>query len=367
MNRDVADPERPTASVDVAASAGSGDARQPWRDAVVVGGGVVGLCVAIRLRERGVPVRIVAAEMATDAIRPKRAGEWPPSPASPRAAAVWYPYRAEPPDRVERWAVDTLHELRRISADLAAGVSDIVLTELFAAPAHDEGWHGAVGVERIREGLAEGAVEALRMRVPMIDTPIYLPYLVRRFKTAGGTIERLVVHDLAELRAEGRLVVNCTGLGARQLCGDEAVYPVRGQVLRVEKPSTPHHVVHDTPAGEVTYVFSRSGDCILGGTAEDDVWDETTDDATVDGIRARCAALVPETAGLRILERAVGLRPARHGSVRVEAEEMRGGCLLIHDYGHGGSGFTLSWGCADEVLRLAGVHRLGGGDGTVGR
>jgi D-amino-acid oxidase len=40
-------------------------------------------------------------------------------------------------------------------------------------------------------------------------------------------------------------------------------------------------------------------------------------------------------------------------SVRLELEERPGGRAVIHDYGHGGSGYTLSWGCAEEVAALA--------------
>lgn len=324
------------------------------REAVVVGGGVSGLSVGIRVLEAGLPVTLVAAELATDPITPKQGGEWPPSPASPRAAAVWYPYRAEPRDLVERWSVETLHTLRRIAAEEPeAGVSEVELLELFAPaqPVPEEGWHAAAGAERVAEGLPPGFAVGLRMRVPFIDTPVYLPYLVRRFRDAGGRIERRFVAELAEVAAPGRAVVNCTGLGARRLCDDPAVYPCRGQVLRVERPASPVHRVHDTPEGEVTYVFSRSADCILGGTAEDDVWDETTDPADLDALARRCETLAPGVAGLRVLERAAGLRPGRHGSVRLEAEDVGGG-LVVHDYGHGGSGYTLSWGCADAVAGM---------------
>lgn len=324
------------------------------REAVVVGGGVSGLSAGVRLREAGLPVTLVAAEMATDPVRPKGAGEWPPSPCSPWAAAIWYPYRAEPRDLVDRWAVETLHALRRIAAaEPEAGVWEAELLELFVAgqPVPEEGWHLPVGVERVTEGLPEGFAAALRMRVPFIDTPVYLPWLLRRFEGLGGRVERRVVRDLAAEAAPGRAVVNCTGLGARRLSADDAVYPCRGQVLRVERPAAAPYVVHDAPGGAVTYVFPRGADCILGGTAEDDAWDEAADPATLEAIRRGCEALVPAVAGARILGQGAGLRPARRGSVRLEAERVRGGGLLVHDYGHGGAGYTLSWGCADEVVR----------------
>lgn len=47
---------------------------------------------------------------------------------------------------------------------------------------------------------------------------------------------------------------------------------------------------------------------------------------------------------------AVGLRPGRP-TVRLEAERRDGG-LLVHNYGHGGAGLTLSRGCASAVLAL---------------
>lgn len=322
-------------------------------EAVVVGGGVSGLSTAIRLREAGLPVTLIAAELATDPVAPKRAGEWPPSACSPWAAAIWYPYRAEPRDRVARWSVETLHELRRIAADPAAGVRDVVLTELFSVDeVHDELWHAAVGVERVRDGLPPGIRTMLRMTVPMIDTPVYLPWLVRQFEAAGGRIERRVVHNLASLTAPGRLVVNCTGLGARWLCADDAVHPVRGQIVRMAPPTEPRHLVHDAPDGSLTYVFARGADCVLGGTAEDDVWDEAVSDADAAAILARCRALAPSLAELRELGRGAGLRPARRGSIRLEVEAMGEG-MVVHNYGHGGAGYTLSWGCADEVARLA--------------
>jgi D-amino-acid oxidase len=60
----------------------------------------------------------------------------------------------------------------------------------------------------------------------------------------------------------------------------------------------------------------------------------------------RATALVPEVAQARILRHRVGLRPARP-EVRLERDGD-----VIHCYGHGGAGVTLSWGCADEVLGL---------------
>ncbi len=325
------------------------------REAVVLGAGVIGLAAAIRLRDAGLPVTIVAADLPTDAVPPRGAGEWPPRPVSPRAAAIWYPYRAEPRALVDRWAVETLAELRRLSSDPAAGVSEVELTEWFDGPVPREVWHADVGTEPADVPLPDGATAAVRMRVPFVDTPVHLRWLLGRAREAGVRIERRVAQDLAELYAPGRVVVNAAGLASHRLCADAAVYPCRGRVLRVERVPGVGHLLREGPGEAPTYVFPRAGDCILGGTADDDAWDEAPDAEVEDAILARCVALEPRLAGVRVLDRGVGLRPARHGSIRLEREEVGGGCAVIHDYGHGGAGFTLAWGCADEVARLAGA------------
>ena len=65
-------------------------------------------------------------------------------------------------------------------------------------------------------------------------------------------------------------------------------------------------------------------------------------------ILEKCRSLWPELDKTKIVGRAVGLRPSRR-EVRLEIEHFNGK-KIIHNYGHGGAGVTLSWGCADEVL-----------------
>ena len=87
-------------------------------------------------------------------------------------------------------------------------------------------------------------------------------------------------------------------------------------------------------------------------TAQNDAWNLEPDQQLAAQIVLRCAALRPELAGARILGHLVGLRPGRP-TVRLELEPRPGGRAIIHDYGHGGAGFTLAWACADEVVDLA--------------
>ena len=78
-----------------------------------------------------------------------------------------------------------------------------------------------------------------------------------------------------------------------------------------------------------------------------------------DRILRDCAAIEPRLTGARVLAHRVGLRPARP-TVRLEAEPAApgGGPPIVHNYGHGGAGVSLSWGCAREAAALA-AERLG--------
>jgi D-amino-acid oxidase len=101
----------------------------------------------------------------------------------------------------------------------------------------------------------------------------------------------------------------------------------------------------------VTYIVPRSNDCILGGTSQPHARHLQPDMDTANGIIERCAQFVPEVRNARVLEHRVGLRPGRP-TIRLEAARQPGGGLVVHNYGHGGAGVTLSWGCAEEAVGL---------------
>jgi D-amino-acid oxidase len=105
----------------------------------------------------------------------------------------------------------------------------------------------------------------------------------------------------------------------------------------------------------IAYVIPRSADCILGGTAEEGNASLVPDPVKGEAILARCRRLLPPGAPVHVLEHRVGLRPGRP-TVRLEEERLEGR-RVIHNYGHGGAGVTLSWGCAEEVTALVGTAR----------
>jgi D-amino-acid oxidase len=155
-------------------------------------------------------------------------------------------------------------------------------------------------------------------------------------------ITRTMVSSLQEISG---LVVNCTGLGARELAGDDQIIAERGQVAYVRaQPDTRCLCDED----QLIYVLPREDVCVVGGTNERGDEDDTVRDEQTELLLSRARSIVPELASAKLLGARAGLRPARLGGPRVERVDR-----IIHCYGHGGAGVTLSWGCAQEVVKLA--------------
>jgi D-amino-acid oxidase len=292
--------------------------------AIVVGAGVVGLTTAVRLREAGIDASVVARDEPLDTT-------------SAVAAALWYPYRALPAERVTAWSAQSYSALASLAEVPGSGVRMLEGTERLAPDAPDPWWREAVpSLQRTREGL--------RFVAPAVDMSVHLPWLVGRLHALGGAVERREVASLDELDADA--VVNCAGLGARELAGDDSLVAVRGQILRVAAPEVREWLLDQSDPQRLVYVVPRIDDVVLGGTADEGAEDRTPDPETTDAIRARCAALIPALRDAPLVGVAVGLRPARP-AVRLEAEGR-----VVHCYGHGGAGVTLAWGCAGEVAAL---------------
>lgn len=305
----------------------------------VVGGGIVGLACALRLQDEGHRVTIVARDALEDTT-------------SAVAAAVWFPYLAEPRERVLAWASATRRTLMRLGADPASAIVERELVELSVREVTGDPWWGGA-VERV-ERLQPDEVPAefaggLRVRVPVVASLPHLVWLRARFMGRGGAWEQRALdrRGLDALLAASDVVVHCAGLGAAALEGDPEVVPVRGQVVRVANPGVERCTVADEGPYGIAYVVPRGDDVILGGTADEGESDRTPDPDVTERILRAAAALEPWLARPDVLDVRVGLRPVR-SRVRLERDE-RG---VVHCYGHGGSGYTLSWGCADEVAAL---------------
>ncbi|MFD9811871.1 FAD-dependent oxidoreductase [Streptomyces sp. NPDC059080] len=318
-------------------------------DILVIGGGVIGLTSAIALAEDGHRVRLVSRDPAADST-------------SAVAGGLCWPYRIRPHGPAVRWSLrgfEVLAELadrpRETGARMVAGT----MTEPAATggPEADAdplaAWYAAVpGLRRARPDEVPEGHTGWRARTPLLDMPTHLHYLEQRLRAAGGVVERATFTSLAEAGQEAATVVNCSGLGARELVPDPQVHPVQGQLVVVADPGVEEwYVSAASGATDTTYVLPQPYGVVIGGTAHENAWSTEPDPAVAEAIVARAARRFPALAGAEVLAHRVGLRPAR-GAVRLEGERLPGGAWCVHNYGHGGAGVTVAWGCADEVRRL---------------
>jgi D-amino-acid oxidase len=330
-------------------------------DAVVVGAGVIGLTTAICLAEAGLAVALAAAEP-------------PAQTTSIAAGAIWGPHLVGMDNRVERWAGVTLDRLAALShPDLGASeLAGIVRTASGVAASRERSPVPPEVAARSSDlapclpgQIPVGYESAWRLTATIVSMPGYLEYLSRRYSRAGGLstfgVKLATLADAAQLAPSAQVIVNCTGCGARDLVPDPDVTPVRGQVVVTANPGlTEFFVGTGSDPGDLTYLFPHGDVVVLGGTEQPGNWSLEPDPATAAQIVAACAAIEPSLRTAPVLEHRVGLRPTRT-CVRLEAVHHKTvhptngrdrEVTIVHNYGHGGAGVTLSWGCAEDAAEL---------------
>lgn len=307
----------------------------------IIGCGVSGLTVGVLLLEKGFEVEII-----TD--------KFPSETTSSKAAAIWFPYEVKPKEKANEWSKVSYSKFKDLCKDETSGVSMIWLTVLIKKE-EDAWWKDAIPQSEIRkaniEELPKNYPLGYKMNVALIETQIYLEYLFKKFKSLNGVISKRKIKDLSEFQSENNITVNCTGLGSKELANDEKLYPIHGQIVKVHKQDKINCIAADFAYGEnenkLAYVVPRSDCLVLGGTAMKGHDDLKPNDELTKGIIERCIEIEPNLSELKIKSVHVGLRPGRP-EIRIEKE----GKSLIHNYGHGGGGFTVSWGCANTVLKI---------------
>ena len=300
----------------------------------VVGAGVIGLTSAIVFQRAGHAVRVIAANPGLEST-------------SGAAGAIWLPVRIEPGGREFTWATRSYRALRAIVREHPeAGVDDLLACEVVEEEERPW-WADAV------DGLAfidvrpiyPRAETAWTFTAPRVEPALYIPWLEGQLV---NPVEWRTVTDLAGV--EGEIVVNCTGLGARRLCRDTELVGVLGQTVIVAPGTlrTNTFIGDERDQAAIFYAIPRRAEVVLGGCRTEVEGDEVPapDPALREEILARCRA-AGYAPGAVVRERC-GLRPVRT-RVRLEREGR-----VVHNYGHGGAGYTLSWGCAEEALALAG-------------
>jgi len=191
-------------------------------------------------------------------------------------------------------------------------------------------------------------------RSPNLISQEYMKYLIQIAYRLGIQFYRYKISSLEKLFKEWNdadIFINCLGVEAFRVFNDNQVFPIRGVLIHLkEKVSLKKFISWDDHPDGLTYIISRRDKCILGGTTDKGNWDTTTTKEEVEKIYKRCISLAPELKDAEVIGKWVGLRPGRK-TLRLELD-LSYEKPVIHNVGHGGSGMTIHWGTADEVVKI---------------
>jgi len=371
---------------------------------LIVGGGVTGLVTAWVLLDRGYNVTIVAKEWASygkeQRLTSQIAGalwEYPPAVCGQHTDAISL-------QNPKRWCVVAYHIWDAIAAspELAdeSGVRMKGADFFFPCPIEEDMAQMSKMLEIMSAGIrgfrpdsriiqerqinpSYGAKDAYQHLAPIIDTDQSMEWLTRLVEQKGARlITRTIAGDLLDqeddLRAEFNVeaIINATGLSGTELAGDTTCYPIRGGLIRVINdgsgfPKLDHALtitadaVHDS--SEIVFIVPRNDNILLiGGIAEphENELSLTLESPIIKRMRARCEAFLADLRKARVdsaYPLAQGLRPFRQRNVRVERElrpkpshsnKAAKPSRIVHSYGQGGAGWSLSFGCAGDVAGL---------------
>ncbi|XP_052778170.1 D-aspartate oxidase-like isoform X2 [Mya arenaria] len=323
------------------------------RRVCVVGAGVIGLSSALRVLDvcPDAEVTVVAAKFSPETTTDVSGGFWEP-----------HLLGDTPEADVRRWSSKTFEHIVRIADSSSARetgacyVSGYQLNENPGTQAPF--WKDDVLNFRLLTAQEVKAFPGMGMgffyTTVMLEPCLYLEWLLKRYQSRGGKIQKKHLQRLSDLSVEGYdVIVNCTGIGARDLVGDTSLTPYRGQVIRTRAPWQKHFVIC-IGQESLAYILPSMNYVVMGGTEAAGDWNTAPRESDRQIIWDACTKYVPNMKAAKVLGDHVGLRPGRP-SVRLEVETLNVGgkqIPVVHNYGHGGGGVTLHWGCAEQAASL---------------
>jgi D-amino-acid oxidase len=336
------------------------------KNIVVIGGGVIGLTTAIAL-SRTHQVKIISKRFG---VRTESA----------KAVAIWQFHLVPETETIFRWAETTLKKLIAIHTEFPeAGVELIKGVELFRKQSKKVPvWSDILPLfemlsdkeisryntydqfvmadNKLALSAGRPVTWGFRLQTPAVCMKVYLDWLMGRAAEKNVELECDTVRDLTGAARHYDYLINCTGLGARELTEDNGFVPQKEQyfVLQADDDA-PLEYIRDRefPTG-IAYVITRGGEVIVGGSIEEGI-EDFAPVMNWNSIAKRTGVYVPWLRTRLTYPSCpivVCVSPARVTGVRLETESVQHGGTIIHNYGHGGSGVSLSWGCAEEVGKL---------------
>lgn len=320
----------------------------------VIGCGVIGLTSALEIQKKLGPFAQIT--IFSEQLSPHTTGDV--------AAGLWMPYLVQntPEKQIVKWAkttYDFILNLWKKGEAKKYGISLQLLIELskdkeFIVPQWVEVTLGHTILARkeldyYEKIYNEEFTAGITYMTFIFEASKFLPIFQKKFQQNGGRIIIRKIHSFDEIKQDFDVIVNCTGLQSKFLVKDEEVRPIRGQICRVKAPWQFHTLIIDD-----FYVIPNQNWVVLGGTHQENDFNETIDEQDRKRIVEGCFRYIPTLSKAVFIENRVGLRPGR-SQIRLEIELLGNGgkvVPVVHNYGHGGSGVTLSMGCAEEVAQM---------------
>ncbi|KAL4954360.1 FAD dependent oxidoreductase [Aspergillus filifer] len=376
---------------------------------LIIGAGVTGLVTGWMLLDRGYRVTIISKEWATfdktQRLTSQISGalwELPPTQCG-GVRAVDQAMDAGDLSTVQQWAIESFQVYRAIAMrpeiSRAFGVSMPVCTLFHAYKvADDETTLRKMGIARrtspdgfdwgqhlfekrgANSNAHRGLKDAYEHLAPVVDTDVAMGFLMEVIRDKGAILRTdavegslLVQEDRLLQYYSADVIVNATGLGARELAGDDETYPLRGAVLRVindgsafPKVTTSLIVTAETNEDgtyeDIAFIVPRNDNILVLGSIEQpheyDL-DLTPESPVIKEMRKRCEDLLPILKDAKLDPEypiAQGLRPYRNSRIRLEREtgRTREGkqSHIVHCYGHGGAGWSLALGTSRACVGI---------------
>ena len=346
---------------------------------LIIGAGVNGLSVAYQLQRNGFSVTIVTESIGRGTVSTVAGALWE----MPPAVCGFFKDLPEVATALERnWAIESLMQFQHMAKKKVPGVylrrvNFYLDRPLAQVPGETEKFKllddldvdlSITSPQKQNSPVYSSAYSYL---APQIDTDRYLSYLLDSYVNSGGSILNQKVgtfrNDLDNLARQtgAELIVNCTGLGASQMVPDDSLVPVRGGWFSVLNDGT--HFPRFTEAhctslhnfnGAFMFLLPRGeNQLVIGGIAQPYQWstDLQRDSSEIQEMLNLCFESFPclEEADFEEADFRVGLRPFRRAGVRLDLDRITYSVPVISNYGHGGAGVLLSWGCAFSVLSFA--------------
>ncbi|XP_015920783.1 D-aspartate oxidase [Parasteatoda tepidariorum] len=320
----------------------------PIRKVAVIGAGIVGSSSALIAIEK---VPNIEVTLISETFSPFTTGDG--------SAGLWKPYLLGnvAPERLRFWLTKTFNFLQDIFMSENAsecGVGLLPCYEISTTPLETPTFKD-IFLDWRPMNLKEMALFPSRYKYGAFMTTYFaectklIPELLKKFKERGGQIIKQKVENFSELCGKYDVVINCSGIGATGLTHDPELKPIRGQVIRVKAPWIKYAVMDPE-----FYILPNAEETICGGTKQVGDWNLDIVPKDRERILSGCTDLYPSLKKAQVVREWVGLRPGRN-EPRIERETIKtvkGTIEVIHNYGHGGSGVTIGWGCAHEAITL---------------